>query len=79
MHLSLYLFSGTICVIVSFPFIFNKCIDCSKSVDWAQFIYYAPFVVIFQFGWASVQINHLSLIPDITSNKGERVGLNSMR
>lgn len=72
-------FVGTICVVGSYPFIFNKCIECSHSVDWAQFIYYAPFVVIFQFGWASVQINHLSLIPDLTPDEGERVELNGMR
>ncbi|CAC5364905.1 Major facilitator superfamily domain-containing protein 12 [Mytilus coruscus] len=72
-------FVGTLCVIGSFPFIFNKCIECGNSPDWAQFIYYAPFVVIFQFGWASVQINHLSLIPDLTPDEGERVELNGMR
>lgn len=72
-------FVGTICVICSFPFIFNKCIECENSADWAQFIYYAPFVIIFQFGWASTQINHLSLIPDLTSDEGERVELNGMR
>ena len=72
-------FSGTLCVIGSFPFVFNKCIECENSPDWAQFIYYAPFVVIFQFGWASVQINHLSLIPDLTPDEGERVELNGMR
>ncbi|XP_071167682.1 major facilitator superfamily domain-containing protein 12-like isoform X1 [Mytilus edulis] len=72
-------FVGTLCVIGSFPFVFNKCIECENSPDWAQFIYYAPFVVIFQFGWASVQINHLSLIPDLTPDEGERVELNGMR
>ncbi|ESP00677.1 hypothetical protein LOTGIDRAFT_177990 [Lottia gigantea] len=70
---------GTISVLCSFPFLFNLCIKCESSPDWAQFIYYAPFVVIFQFGWASTQISHLSLIPDITPDEGERVGLNGYR
>lgn len=70
---------GTICVACSFPFIFNECIGCSNTSDWAQFIYYSPFVVIFQFGWASTQINHLSLIPDLSSKEDERVGLNGTR
>ncbi|CAH1778048.1 unnamed protein product [Owenia fusiformis] len=70
---------GTICCICSFPFLFNACISCEHSAKWAQFIYYSPFVVIFQFGWASTQISHLSLIPDLTSNSQERVELNAIR
>ncbi len=46
---------------------------------WAQFIYYSPFVVIFQIGWAATQISHLSLIPELTTNNGERVELNAIR
>ena len=42
-------------------------------------MYYAPLVVIFQFGWAATQINHLALIPDLTSNEHESVILNSLR
>ena len=30
-------------------------------------VYYSVFIVIFQFGWAGVQISHLALIPDLTS------------
>ncbi|XP_060070699.1 major facilitator superfamily domain-containing protein 12-like [Ylistrum balloti] len=70
---------GTICVACSFPFIFNKCITCDHTKDIYQFIYYAPFVVIFQFGWASTQISHLSLIPDLTIKEDERVELNGFR
>lgn len=72
-------FIGTICVMCSFPFLFLGCITCDNAPDWSQFIYYAPFVVIFQFGWASTQINHLSLIPDLTDCADERVGLNGYR
>lgn len=72
-------FVGTVCVICSFPFLFSGCITCNNAPDWSQFIYYAPFVVIFQFGWASTQINHLSLIPDLTDDQNERVGLNGSR
>ncbi|XP_021379623.1 major facilitator superfamily domain-containing protein 12-like isoform X2 [Mizuhopecten yessoensis] len=70
---------GTICVACSFPFIFNECITCGHAQDGYQFIYYAPFVIIFQFGWASTQISHLSLIPDLTTKEDERVELNGMR
>ncbi|KAL4227463.1 Major facilitator superfamily domain-containing protein 12 [Mactra antiquata] len=70
---------GTICVMFSFPFLFVGCITCEHAPDWSQFIYYAPFVIIFQFGWASTQINHLSLIPDLTDCSNERTGLNGTR
>ncbi|XP_046543115.1 major facilitator superfamily domain-containing protein 12-like isoform X1 [Haliotis rubra] len=70
---------GTLCVACSFPFLFIGCITCNHAPDWAQFVYFVPFVVIFQFGWASTQISHLSLIPDLTPNESERVGLNGLR
>jgi len=72
---------GTILVGVSFPFIFGGCLPCwhNKVDEWAKLIYFAPFVVIFQFGWASVQISHLCLIPELTSCAGERTWLNSGR
>ena len=47
--------------------------------DFALFIYYAAFVVIFQIGWASVQISHLSLIPQLASDESEVAGLNGWR
>ncbi|CAF0726680.1 unnamed protein product [Didymodactylos carnosus] len=52
---------------------------CSNSAYWAQFIYYASFIVIFQFGWACSQIAHLSMINELTHVDGERVQLNSYR
>ena len=41
--------------------------------------YFAVFIVIFQVGWATVQVSHLSLIPELTDNESERVGLNAIR
>uniref|UniRef100_A0A8V5GSN2 Uncharacterized protein n=1 Tax=Melopsittacus undulatus TaxID=13146 RepID=A0A8V5GSN2_MELUD len=36
----------------SFPFIFNPCLACKENTpQWAAFIYYLPFIIIFQFGW----------------------------
>lgn len=70
---------GTICVLGSFPFLFIKCVGCENSHQSAQFVYYAAFIIIFQFGWASVQISHLSLIPDLTPVSCERVELNALR
>nr|CAD7399561.1 unnamed protein product [Timema poppensis] len=70
---------GTLCVLASFPFIFSPCLNCEHSHHIAQLVYYSAFVIIFQFGWASVQISHLSLIPDLTPSEHERTGLISIR
>ena len=72
---------GTVLVAISLFFFWHKCLLC-KSHDtvlaW-EIVWYAVFIAVFQFGWASVQISHLSLIPELTENEGERVGLNSIR
>jgi len=52
---------------------------CEGSEQWAQLVYYSAFVIIFQFGWASVQISHLSMIPDLTPNEHERTELTAIR
>jgi len=58
-----YLFTGVILVMVSFPFVFSPCIECEGTQEWAKAVYYAPFIAIFQIGWAASQISHLALIP----------------
>lgn len=70
---------GLICTLISFPFMFNLCPTCENTDEWLRFYYYAPFVVIFQFGWAATQISHLSLIPQLTTCDNERVALNAIR
>ncbi|XP_076667779.1 major facilitator superfamily domain-containing protein 12 [Andrena cerasifolii] len=70
---------GTVCVIFAFPFIFLRCIGCETSSQWAQLVYYAAFVIIFQFGWAAVQISHLSLVPELTPTERERTELIAIR
>ncbi|VDN08229.1 unnamed protein product [Thelazia callipaeda] len=71
---------GTVLVTFSFTFIYNKCFVCLKSkTDWDLFAWYAPFVIVFQIGWAAVQISHLSLLPELTSNESRRTTMNSVR
>ncbi|KAJ1085165.1 hypothetical protein NDU88_005298 [Pleurodeles waltl] len=71
---------GTISVIFSFPFIFNPCLACTANTpQWAALVYFAPFIVIFQFGWAATQISHLSLIPELAKNEHEKVELTAFR
>ena len=72
--------AGTIAVALSFPFIFDLCIyDCANNPRWTLYFYYVPFIVMFQFGWASTQISHLALIPDLASNTNQKVLLNAIR
>ena len=70
---------GTACVVFSFPFIFLPCVNCEDSSHHAQMVYYSAFIIIFQFGWAAVQISHLSMIPDLTSCENEYTLLTSIR
>lgn len=72
--------AGVICVAISFPFIFHLCVGNCANVDQKYLlIYYTPFIVIFQFGWASTQISHLSLIPELTTCQQGKVELNAIR
>lgn len=66
-------------VTISFPFLFLKCLVGENASDWAQLVYYAPFVTVFQIGWAATQIAHLALVNEIAFDESERVGLNSYR
>lgn len=70
---------GTACVLSSFPFIFAECIGCGLAHKWAQMFYYAAFIMIFQIGWAAVQISHLSLIPELSNDDHTRTQLTAVR
>ena len=52
---------------------------CKNAPPYALIVYYIPFIVVFQFGWAATQISHLSLIPELTSCEPGKVELNAMR
>ncbi|GFQ91256.1 major facilitator superfamily domain-containing protein 12, partial [Trichonephila clavata] len=70
---------GTICVVLSFPFIFSVCPGCESASQLALTTMLIPLVIIFQIGWAAVQVSHLSLIPAITPHENERDFLNVLR
>ncbi|XP_075944391.1 major facilitator superfamily domain-containing protein 12 isoform X3 [Anarhichas minor] len=71
---------GTVCVVVSFPFLFNRCLACNDNAPpQAQMLYYIPFVLIFQLGWAATQISHLSLIPELVSSESDKLELTAYR
>ena len=70
---------GTLLVTISFPFIFNVCINCENASSVPKFVYYGAFIIFFQFGWAAVQVGHVSLITDLTKSSSERIELNAYR
>ncbi|MCI4386167.1 hypothetical protein PGIGA_G00059230 [Pangasianodon gigas] len=71
---------GTLSVVISFPFIFNQCMGCSEyTPQWASLIYFIPFIIVFQFGWAATQISHLSLIPELVKSESAKVELTAYR
>ena len=71
---------GTVMVACSLFFFWHKCLPCNQGTSIALLmLYYSVFIIIFQWGWAMVQISHLSLIPELTEDAHERVGLNAIR
>ncbi|XP_029104923.1 major facilitator superfamily domain-containing protein 12-like [Scleropages formosus] len=71
---------GTVSVLLSFPFIFSPCPGYGESSPpWVGLIYFIPFIIIFQFGWAATQISHLSLIPELVSSEQAKVELTAYR
>ncbi|XP_063056488.1 major facilitator superfamily domain-containing protein 12a [Engraulis encrasicolus] len=71
---------GTVSVLVSFAFIFNQCIGCDVNTpQYASLVYFLPFIVVFQFGWAATQISHLSLIPELVTCEYAKVELTAYR
>ncbi|KAI6187703.1 hypothetical protein M3Y98_00273300 [Aphelenchoides besseyi] len=71
---------GTIAVSLSFPFIFSGCLTCkSGQSEWWHILWFAIFIIIFQTGWASVQISHLAMIPELSSSSSTRISMNSYR
>lgn len=71
---------GTLSVALSFSFIFNQCLGCSSGTpQWVSLLFFVPFIVIFQFGWAAVQISHLSLIPELVRCEHAKVELTAYR
>lgn len=68
---------------ISFFFVFAKCYPCvevkHKGAHFFHVFYYAFFASTFNLGWASVQVSHMALAPELTTNEHERVRLNSAR
>lgn len=69
-------FLGTIAVIVGF--FMMLCIK-PEMVQIPTNAYYITFVVLFQIGWAIVQISHLAVLPIISTDKASSNELTAIR
>ena len=44
--------------------------------SWLQPVYYGTLAAIFNLGWATVQVSHMALVPELTEDESLRVQLN---
>lgn len=70
---------GTLLVFLSFPLIFSLCPWCKTAPPWWQPTYFTMTVLVFQLGWAIVQITHLAMIPEIARTQRDRMDLTAIR
>jgi Na+/melibiose symporter-like transporter len=75
-------FGGVLVVILCFFFVFGFCIPCAFSnnpTTLDKTIAFSVFASLFNVGWASVQVSHMCMVPELTHDESERVMLNSAR
>uniref|UniRef100_A0ABD2XLR2 Major facilitator superfamily (MFS) profile domain-containing protein n=1 Tax=Trichogramma kaykai TaxID=54128 RepID=A0ABD2XLR2_9HYME len=68
---------GSVMVTLSFPLIFGSFVRNPNS-GLTMFVYVLS-IILFQTGWAAVQISHLSMIPALTSSSALRAELTALR
>ena len=71
---------GTVCVLLSFPFRFLPpfgfdAIEQNLEVTF----YYSSFTTIFMIGWATIEMSHLAMIPELASAEDDRSSLSLVR
>ena len=71
-----YHLGGVVLVAGSFPFIFGGFPFAQGAL---QVPVLASAVTLFQVGWATSQVSHLALVPDLAASPEERTSLNSLR
>lgn len=68
---------GTAIVALSFPMLFVMQRDVLPY--WGNLFYFSLFIALFQCGWATVQISHLAILPELSTTQTDRSELNSVR
>lgn len=70
---------GTMLVFASFPLIFSLCPMCKSGPYWWHIVYLSTVILLFQLGWAIVQITHLAIIPEMSRTRKDRADLTALR
>lgn len=70
---------GTGLVFLTFPLIFSICPWCITAPIWWAPTYFAAVILLFQLGWATVQISHLAMIPELCKTARDRADLTAIR
>jgi Na+/melibiose symporter-like transporter len=75
---------GVAIVVLCFLGVFGFCFACSivtgrDPTAAEKTISYSVFAALFNVGWASVQVSHMAMVPELTYDDSERVVLNSAR
>ena len=53
--------------------------ECENKDESVILIYYLIFAILWNFSWATIQISHLAMIPEITSVEQNRMKLSTVR
>ncbi|KAK4871773.1 hypothetical protein RN001_015897 [Aquatica leii] len=75
-NLKLWHVAGTTAVGVGFSLIFSV---NSNDDSWWSLLWYGALIILFQIGWATVQISHLSIIPSISRDHTHSADLTTIR
>jgi len=67
---------GLVAFVGSFFFLWHDCFGCG---DRFRTTFYSSFTVVFEFGFMTMQITQLALLPELASTKQSKVELNSIR
>ncbi|RHX99573.1 hypothetical protein DYB36_012616 [Aphanomyces astaci] len=77
-----WLTGGSVLVVVCFYGVFGTCVpqlfDASPS-RLTLVVYYCVSASLFNVGWAAVQVSHMAMVPELTTNDNVRCVLNSTR
>ncbi|XP_014212674.1 major facilitator superfamily domain-containing protein 12-like [Copidosoma floridanum] len=70
---------GSVMVGLSFPVIFGSFVPTASPTGSSKLLVYVASIVVFQTGWAAVQISHLSMIPALAHTALLRAELTAIR
>ncbi|KAG4066654.1 hypothetical protein HA402_007290 [Bradysia odoriphaga] len=71
--------AGTCLIFLTFPLIYSICPWCTTGPVWWMPIYFSAVILLFQSGWAIVQITHMAMIPELSETRKDRDDLTAIR